>query len=318
MSKACNRRAIPEGTREEYWTAPDGYRVRTVTWPDPRGRAKGSLLFLPGRGDFLEKYIETLDHWHALGWRVQAADWRGQGASGRLGDDAYTGHIDDFATWVDDLAGLWSEWTSRSDGPHVLAGHSMGGHLMLRACAEGRVDPAGLILSAPMMGLAGGVLPDWLVHLVVRVMARLRGAKRAAWKWTERPGEPDAGRIDLLTHDPARYSDELWWRENRPELAMGPGSLGWVSAAYASMRAVLSPGVIERAKLPVLVLASDDDKLVSFAVIMQTALRLDDCQLVHFGKEARHEILREADPVRDRAIAACDAFLARLADEAAR
>lgn len=318
MSKGCDRRAIPLAAQEEYWAAPDGQRVRTVTWPDPPGPFKGSLLFLPGRGDFLEKYIETLDHWHLLGWRVRAADWRGQGASGRLGNDAVTGHIDDFSIWVDDLAGLWRDWTARGEGPHVLVGHSMGGHLMLRACAEGRVDPAGLILIAPMMGLAGDVLPGWLMQLLMRIMAALRGSRRPAWKWTEKPGEPDIGRIDLLTHDAARYADELWWRESRPELAMGPGSLGWVRAAYASMRAALAPGIIERVKAPVLLLASDADKLVSFAAIMRTARRLQDCQLVHFGQEARHEILREADPVRDRALAACDAFLERIAAEAAR
>jgi lysophospholipase len=36
-------------------------------------------------------------------------------------------------------------------------------------------------------------------------------------------------------------------------------------------------------------------------------------QLLMFGAEAAHEILREADPVRDRALAAIDDFLDRLA-----
>ena len=46
----------------------------------------------------------------------------------RLGSDAVTGHIDDFSTWVDDLAALWADWRAATPGPHVLAGHSMGGH----------------------------------------------------------------------------------------------------------------------------------------------------------------------------------------------
>lgn len=318
MSKAFDRRAIPVGAHEDYWTARDGHPIRTITWPAPSGRPRGSLLFFAGRGDFYEKYLETLDHWHALGWQVGAADWRGQGASGRLGRDPYTGHIDDFATWIDDLAELYADWRARTPGPHVLVGHSMGGHLLLRACAEQRIDPDGVILSAPMLGFASGRLPVGLAHWLVRIAARLRGAWRPAWKWTEKPGEPDEGRVHLLTHDQARYDDELWWREHRPEVAMGPGSLGWVERAYASMRALARPGVLEQVKPPVLLLATGNDQLVSFPAIMQAAMRLGDCQLVHFGAEAHHEILREADPVRDRAIAACDAFLARIAEDFGR
>ena len=68
---------------------------------------------------------------------VTAADWRGQAGSGRLGTDAVTGHIDDFGIWTADLAGFWRDWSKERKGPLVLAGHSMGGHLVLRAVAEG-------------------------------------------------------------------------------------------------------------------------------------------------------------------------------------
>ena len=37
---------------------------------------------------------------------------------------------------------------------------------------------------------------------------------------------------------------------------------------------------------------------------------LPDARLLEFGPEAAHEILREADPVRDRALARIDSFLA--------
>lgn len=314
MGKPFDRRAIPAGVSETTWTTPDGHAVRRIDWPAPRGRAKGSILFFPGRGDFYEKYLETLDHWHARGWHVTAADWRGQGASGRLGKDPYTGHIDDFSTWIDDLAGFWEEWRAATPGPHVLAGHSMGGHLTLRAAAEGRVDPDALLLAAPMLGFTAGLLPDGVMHFLTRIVARLGDRRRPAWKWSEQPGQPPEGREHLLTHDHARYTDELWWRGERPELVIGPGSWGWVERAYASMRGLFAPGLLEGIKVPVLILATDNDKLVGFKPIARAALRLKDCQLVHFGKEARHEILREEDLVRGRALAACDAFLERIAE----
>ncbi len=287
--------------------------MRRIDWPLPQGTVRGSILFLPGRGDFYEKYLETLAHWSANGWRVTASDWRGQAGSGRLGLDQVTGHIDDFATWVGDLATLWNQWIAETPGPHILAGHSMGGHLVLRALAEKRVDPAGAILSAPMLGFTASFLPEAMMHQAAKAMAALGDPRRPAWKWSEKPGEPPDARIHLLTHDAARYGDEIHWRRTRPELVMGPGSWGWVERAYASMRLLATPGYLEAVRTPVLILATDNDKLVGFAPIAKAAARLRDCELIHFGKEAHHEILREEDAVRDRAIAACDAFLMRFA-----
>ena len=308
----ADRRTIPDGVIESRWQSADGWAIRRIDWPAPVA-AKGSILFLPGRGDFYEKYLETLGHWAAEGWQVTASDWRGQAGSGRLGTDAVTGHIDDFATWTEDLAHLWRVWTAETPGPHVLAGHSLGGHLVLRAVAEGQVDPAGLILSAPMLGFTSSILPDAVMHLAAKGMKALGDPRRPAWKWSEKPGAVPAARAHLLTHDADRYADELWWREHRPELVMGPGSWGWVERGYASMRLLAAPGVLEKVRVPVLMFGTDTDKLVAWQAIAKAATRLGDCELLHFGIEAHHEILREADPVRDRALAACDAFLSRIA-----
>src|SRR5690242_2314244 len=81
---AIDRRAIPANARESRWTAPDGHAIRRLDFAAP-ANPRGALLFLPGRGDYYEKYLETLGHWAARGWRVTALDWRGQAGSGRLG-----------------------------------------------------------------------------------------------------------------------------------------------------------------------------------------------------------------------------------------
>lgn len=307
------RREIPPAARESHWTAADGHRLRRIDWPGDETAPRGSILFLPGRGDAYEKYLETLGQWHRAGWRVTAADWRGQAGSGRLGADAVTGHIDDFGTWVNDLSQLWKVWQAETPAPHVLAGHSMGGHLVLRALVEGRVDPAAVVLSAPMIGTAGPPLPPRVQHWVARLMTRIGAPSRPAWKWSEKPGEMPASRQALLTHDDARYADELWWREERPELAMGPGSWGWVERAFASRRVLDAAGAMEAVETPVLLVSTANDKLVSHDAVVRAAARLPRGELLAFGSEARHEILRECDPVRDRALTAIADFLDRTA-----
>lgn len=312
--KPIDRRAIPVHATESLWTAQDGHKLRRIDWPGAGtgGTPRGSILFFPGRGDNYEKYLETLEEWHRAGWRVTAADWRGQAGSGRLGNDAVTGHIDDFATWIDDLQSFWPGWKTATPGPHILAAHSMGGHLILRGLAEGKVDPVAVVLSAPMLGFVGP-LPPAIGHNAAKLMCAIGDPKRPAWKWSEKPGVVPAGRQALLTGDDDRYQDEQWWRDERPELVMGPGSWGWVERAYESMRGLFAPGVLESVDTPVLLLGTSNDKLVATRAIEEAAIRLPAGELVSFGKEAQHEILRETDAVRERAKAAIDEFLDRVA-----
>ncbi|WP_407876316.1 alpha/beta fold hydrolase [Qipengyuania nanhaisediminis] len=316
---AVNRRAIPPAAHESHWEAADGHRLRRIDWPgapDAPGAengARGSILFFPGRGDAYEKYLESLEEWHRDGWRVTASDWRGQAGSGRLGKDRVTGHVDDFLTWVDDLAFVWERWTRETPGPHILAGHSMGGHIIMRALVEGRVAPDAVVLSAPMLGMGGPPLPLPMLHAVARAMTRIGDPTRPAWKWSEKPGALPADRIDLLTHCPQRYADEQYWRDTREELVMGPASWGWVERAYASWRALEAEGALEKVHVPVLILSTTADKLVSHAANVSAARRLPKGRLVEYGKEAHHELLRETDAVRARVMRAIAAFL----DEAA-
>jgi len=312
VGQSIDRRAIPASASESIWHAADGHALRRIDWPGAAEAKRGSILFFPGRGDNYEKYLETLEQWHRAGWRVTAGDWRGQAGSGRLGNDEVTGHIEDFAQWVADLAEFWKSWKPETPGPHILAGHSMGGHIVLRATAEGAVDPDALVLSAPMLGFSGNI-PMAIAHAVAKIMVAAGDPARPAWKWSEKPGEIPASRQALLSHDKDRYEDEQWWRDKRPELVMGPGSWRWIERAYASMRGLFAAGMLEHVTVPVLLIGTSNDKLVAMKAIEEAAARLPKAELVRFGEEAHHEILREVDPVRDRAMDAIAEFLDRVA-----
>ncbi len=310
-----DRRAIPGDASESLWRAADGHEIRRIDWPEPEGDPRGSMLFMSGRGDAYEKYIESFEHWRQHGWRVTAADWRGQAGSGRLGSDPFTGHIDDFDLWIADLAHFWALWAGEREGPLVLTGHSMGGHLVLRALAEKVLSPVpdAMILSAPMLGVHPQWVPLFVQRALARLMMRLGDPRRQAWKWSEKPGELPRFRQALLTHDDVRYADEIWWRESRPELVMGPGSWGWVASALRSIVALDAPGKLESVETPIFLFGTSVDRLVSPEAIERYAKRLPNVETLIFGDEAAHEILREVDPVRNRALAAMDAFLDRLA-----
>lgn len=301
-----NRRALPDGASIGNWVAADGWPHRTFSWPSA---SRGSILFLGGRGDIIEKYLETFDHWHRAGWSVESFDWRGQGGSGRLAADPRCGHAPSFAPWIDDLAQFVGEWRGRQRGPHIVIGHSMGGHLTLRALAERRIAPDAAVLVAPMLGLRSAPFGARLAAKVAALMCRIGKPERLAWKANERPGVPIKGRQALLTHDAARYEDELWWKTQKPEIAVGPPSWAWVAEAYRSTLALETPGRLERVTTPILILGAERDRLVDPAAITRAARRLPHAELRLWGPESAHEILREADPVRNEALAAIDRFL---------
>lgn len=310
ISSPFDRRAYPAKSTIGTVRAADDWPLRRFEWP-AKGAAIGSILFQGGRGDIIEKYLEAFAHWHEKGWNVTAFDWRGQGGSGRFLADPLIGHCPDFGMWIEDLSVFFEDWKRRTPGPHVVIGHSMGGHLLLRSLAERRIAPDAAVLVAPMLGFETGPLPVAVAAWIVRQAARF-WPERPGWKTNERPGAANLARQPFLTHDDARYNDEIWWKSQKPELALGPPSLEWLDQAYASVVELSKPGRVENVAIPVLLIGSEGDKLVKPAAIPEFAARLPNATLKMFGPAVAHEILREIDPVRDEALALIDAHLERV------
>jgi lysophospholipase len=299
-----NRRARPEGARFGTWTAPDGWQMRRMDWPQGAGaKPRGSLIFAGGRGDFIEKYLEAFAHWHARGWNVAAFDWRGQGGSQ---GDGY--RFETFDVLIADGAALIAAWRAGTAGPHVAIGHSMGGHLLLRTLIEAKPALDAAVLVAPMIGVNSAPLPAWIAPDIAETMA-LCGFRDVPM-WRVPPALQRAGgqRQRILTGSSERYEDELWWWEQNPEWSLGAPTWGWMRAAYRSAAQAFTAERLGGVDLPVLILAAGHDRLVSNAEIGRVARQLPDARLEAFP-DAAHEILREADPVRRDALARIDSFL---------
>lgn len=306
-SRSIDPRAHPEGARFSEWRAPDGWPHRRIDWPQPEGApVRGRLLFAGGRGDFVEKYLEAMAHWHGRGWQVTGFDWRGQGASrgGTAG-----GHLDSLDPLVDDLAALIAELGR--EGPLAVIGHSMGGHVLLRALAEARAKADAAVLVAPMLAINASPLPAWAGGWTASFLSAFGWRRQPVWRASDTPPPPGSPRQTYLTSCPDRYADELWWWERQPGFNLGAPSWGWLDAAYRSC-ARLTEEKLRGVDVPVLLLGTDSDRLVGAAAIRRAARLIPQAKLRMFAG-AGHEILRERDEIRLDALAAIDSFL----DEAA-
>eukprot|EP01136_Pigoraptor_vietnamica_P018945 Opistho-1_new@65904 len=284
---AFDRRAWPMGGRLDYWHAPDGWPVRRYRLGSG---ARGRMLVLGGRGDMIEKYLEVIHHWASRGWAVTSFDWRGQGGSGRLTDDPLCGHIGDFADWIADLGALAVDWRAEGEGPTAMVAHSMGGHMLVRALAEGMTPPDAAAVVAPMLGVHTAPLPRWLAVGIARPMVRSSHGEARAWTPTEQSELHRQMRHKRPTPDPDRYADENWWRDHSREIALGPPSWTWVLQALESTRALERSEAVARIATPMLILATAVDQLVSTPAIRRVAARIATPRLHVYGPEAAHEI----------------------------
>ncbi len=244
---------------------------------------------------------------------MTAADWRGQAGSGRLGgDDRRPGIVDDLGA-VGRAISPRSGANGRANGagPQVLVGHSMGGHLVLRAVAERALEPApaALLLSAPMLDVLPERVPAALRHALARAMCGIGDPLRPGWRWSERPGEVPRARQGLLTHDAARYADELWWRARGRSWRWGRAAGAGCAPRWPRSARWPGRGCSRAVDLPIYIVATSTDRLVGARAIARAAARLPRARNAVVRARSAHEILREVDSVRDRALAGIDRFL---------
>ena len=301
------RRSLPQGAAVETCAMADAWPVRTVHW---QGRADGpgSILFLTGRGDFIEKYAETFWDLTDAGWGVASFDWRGQGLSGRQGDTAMKGHSPGFGNWLGDLDTLIDWFEAVMPRPWFAVAHSMGGHLLLRHLGETPRQFERAVLLAPMLGLSARPVGPWVARTMARAMTALGlGGRYVIGGGDYAPGKAGSIRQHLLTSDPQRYADEAWWVAQNPALGLGSATFGWVDAAFRSSDALWNDA-LERVATPVLLMIPAEDGLVDNARTRAAAVRLPDARLETVAG-AGHELLRETDAIRAGVLGRIVAFL---------
>lgn len=285
----------------------DGWRLRSMVWP-ALPDARGSILFIGGRGDFIEKYAESYWHWRDHGFALAVFDWRGQGLSGRLGDTPDKGHSTGFDVLVADLGEQVTWFRERLPPPYFAVAHSMGGHLLLRhlSASPGSINRA--VLLSPLFGLVAAPVGPWLA----RIIAAVQVSRGKAGDYAPGAGPAQAGnavRGRRLSSDPDRVTDEAYWIEQNPALRIGGVTNGWVAAAFASIDTLAAPGVLEAVTTPLLILAAANDRLVDGAAAARLAKRLPHARVAVIAGAA-HELLRETDAIRDPVLARIDEFLA--------
>ena len=313
----CDAAPQPEGAAASFLEAADGARIRMVRYPLPgAGAPRGTVLIHPGWSEFSEKYAEVAGDLHARGLGVVAFDPRGQGFSQRLKGEDRRGHVDDFGLFVRDLGVVMDEVRRTEPGPYAILAHSMGGLATLEWLAAGNGEDLGAVtLCAPLTNLfrsrakaafVGSVLATG--KLLGRGTAPLPGVQEHSWRFEG----------NVLTQDPARHERFRQLQLAEPDAVAGLPKFDWLHAALAGMRRVQAKDALSGIRLPradgkLLLVSAGRDETVDPIHHAELARQYPDLIDYVLIEGARHELLMEADPYRDRFFAAFDQYMdARL------
>ena len=258
-------------------------RISVCVWP-PAADPDRIVVLAHGYGEHIGRYDHVAQALVERGAVVVGPDHVGHGESEgeRVLIESFDAVVDDLHAVVERVREL------HPDVPVVLVGHSMGGLIAARYAQRYGDGLAGLVLSAPSIGLAP-VLAPVLVQLP---------------EGTELPDDPI---------DPTVLSRDLSVGEayaNDPLVWHGGWKRTTLEAFHAANEAVdAGPGFGD---LPVLYVHGEADQLVPMALAQPAVERLRGSDFTErVVPEARHEVFNELE--QDETIGLVAGFAERVA-----
>ncbi len=262
---------------------------------------RGTILFLNGRSEFLEKHRETVGELSDKGYDVFSFDWRGQGLSSRLIGHPHKGYVRDYANYVRDMNRIVHEIVlPRAARPLTILSHSMGGHIAIRYLHDYPKIFDRAILLSPMTGICTFPYPLWFARRLAELAVKFGyGENYAIGCGDYRASCRKSFENNKLTSDFRRFMDERFEIEKNPNLALGGVTYQWLSATFDSTELIFQPGYIEKIAIPILVISASDDKVVCTRSQARLCARMPDCKMIHIS-DSRHEILKESNEIREK------------------
>ncbi len=284
----------------------DGIHIRAMSaMPE---KARGTVVFLNGRADFMERYFETLNDLTKRGFAVVSFDWRGQGGSQRLLPNPFRGFVKSFADYDADLEAVMNQVVLKNcPKPFYGMAHSTGGQIMLRALRKKNWFKR-VVISSPLLGFHFRSWPIW----VVRFLNAFTNATSLSWMFLPGFGHQPMLRKDFknnpLTSDKKRWNRDMTTLEAHPELGVGGPTFGWLRAAMKSLDELHRWPRKKGPTCPTMIVMAGSDHVVDNQDTRDFVARAPGFTLTVVN-DSLHEILMEPDDIRARYFAAFDTFI---------
>lgn len=286
----------PDDVQASWVTAADGTRLRMAVWP--KADAKGTVLMLPGRTEYVEKYGRVATDMADAGYAMVAFDWRGQGLADRPAHRRDMGHVLSFNEYRQDVAAFLAAMEPLNlPKPWFLIGHSMGGCIGLRALYDG-LDVAAAAFTGPMWGLQMAPLMRAASPLIT-ALARPLGFDKS-FAPTTGPWMPLTFDNNTLTTDRDQFDYMARQTDTHPELALGGPSVTWVKAALTETSTLMEMAPLD---LPTVAIVGTSERVVDIDAVKTRMASWPKGSFLSI-EDGEHEVLMEREPLRSQSLTA--------------
>ncbi len=285
---------VAQEEMDAVWRTPFFYargqhgELRVYATPD---EGQATCVFVhPGFTEPIEKYFRLIKTLEPEA-RVVVFDPIGQAGSPRLGQDPEKILLGDFDQHIGMLHELLSHFGHEKN---MVIGHSMGGHVALRARLEGLID-APLFLSNPMVNFSTKPWPSMFVRVLMAKFVALGlgnnyAPGRGGWDY-----RAYLSGLDKLAEGGPLRNIQLDLERRYPVLRTGGATCCWIEAAFRScdrLRHLLRQNISMKGCVW---LISDHDEVIDNKRIAPLVKDIKSLQIHHF--DAGHELLLERDEV---------------------
>lgn len=278
-------------------------RYRSQVHPD----ALRTLVILPGRSEPMLKYAELMFDLQSPQLNIFIMDHQGQGESPRLvRSDA--GHVRRFSDYVRDLRQFMRDVViPQSAGTErVLLAHSMGGAIAIHYMRQVPTAFTRAVLSAPMLKLNTAPYSETVALWYARALFLAgKGAAYAPGRGPYRPDE-DMFESNDVTHSRVRFESAKSVFTNSPELIVGGPTVRWVKEAITASKK--TTGLARHITAPILIFQAGKDEIVENSRQASFCAKAPSCQITLLPG-AKHEVLAESDPIRNKVLERLKSFL---------
>ena len=305
------RKYMLENGQTVFKKSKDGRKIRTAIWRAKKRKVYGTVFFLNGHREFIEKYSDTFEFFIKKGFHVITLDWRGWGLSERpFPNRPKIQHISSAGEYQLDLDNILSLAKEKSlTNPWYLVAHSLGCLIGLRRLISEPLCFEKYIFLSPLWGRFPYV-PRPIQRFVIKYEKALRFL--GLMMVTEQNPEkyrPYSLTVEFkkntLTSDGKQFKRlQMILRENK-NLHSGTPTLGYF---IEILKEIDSLNLTEIPNRKILVLLAELEQITDNKAVTKAIERFEFIDVVTI-QEAQHEILIEKEKIRQEALSLMDKFL---------
>lgn len=293
---------LPDGAVFGRFEREPGVALETLMLPHPDPKA--TIVLVPGYTAPLDIYAATYIAFYEAGYAVTGLSQRGQGRSWRPLPNPEKGYVEEYRVLSADLAA----YIGTIDGPVMVYGNSMGGHIAMLMAGTEDVDVAAYALLVPMAKIHTGEFPYGVARAMTGFYTAIGFGKnygfgRGDWTFASR----DASQQTDCSADPARAHTRHMMVALDKDLRVSDVTNRYVWETMQSTAETADQAHLSRITAPVLSITAGDDRIVQTEAAEANCAAMPNCQIRRFD-QARHCIMHEGQAQRDAVHQAAIAF----------